>query len=1621
MKPTKYLFAIALLTLSSSTACGGGNEEEPPPTASGGSCERDLAALDAAPECFKDDNCPCGSYCRAGVCAADCTSDDECGVDGESCNLTGLCVADGRPEWGRPLQVDPVGNLTVNETTLSFPSVGSDRVVIVRSQDGALAPFRAAVSEGFGIRCEPGGDWLSECSFDELDTAESGPLTLFVRTFEEPATALGAEGELRLFAGRQFERVGLRGVDPNVQVDTTTRAQALIAADGGSGIYEGTATLVRAGLALDDTRPNDFATRYRTPVEVSVTAVVNSTAGSPNGFIRFTDGSDALFGAGGTTAELVELDGSSQLLIAPRAWLGDPETGGLWVQTPDGADRIEVRVREDQGAVTGLGFNLPMSVRGATTQAAAIELTWDVELTLVADCESEGGCELPTEADVALVTVDDVAARAAGALSYETFIEDFARTNDCPNGGTACRGWTTWVENLVCSSASLELIALADSETSMSATGDLGCVDPNGGAPTAMPTVGLYGPSLSWEPTRLSKCLDDLSGDPAADAICVDTDRIVAAAVQALEADRNRGLGDAVSPNNVEEVKQTALGHRLLQQLLGVCGFVANQATSSELAPIDPAIAAAVEDPVRAVAVCGEIGDLLLHPRVAVPLSVATPEFLSEPDYRALIVAGGDFSNSEAQLALPVSMASFVERQSDLLTGLIRDARNGRVPPLEDPVTARTRVTEQVRQTNRRHLVMLALANSMYERARAKCAPDACAWEADWVRARDAAGLAFNRVSEELERLRLGQNELGITELDLPLYRVGEEVSASERFYAVSDYLLGDPDSAAPGVAEDLLDDALEALDEAQSSYVENLQNKVIAEVSRQDQVRRINGINVKYGERVASLCGDPDMVPATILGPDDAFDQDPNCWVKKECLCELVTDEDGNRSCAGGTTGKLNAVGEDTRSKAVVGEKLCRIYNFYVPRSGTPYSLDDSDEWIEDMSDVFAFSEFDRSRPFEFVYRRGSAQFEVSFLEDASLGSSAATITESMSYSDLEELVENTTDIYYDSGCRLAADATRAATAAFALEGPGGIADCRTEADGQPVCGCGKGDDDVRECPPGFGCDMEYGVDGFDGGCVESEPRATADDRNDCFQGEIGEAALSVDSAKLDIDIARARMDELYELFLNSTRSCIIQNAGADAQASLLEQHNDTLDALEEEKAVWDTVAAAGGVITGTLANDDLFNAKGKAQVKVSSASGGLAAVGGLLSFAGQAGSIEAQRQIEASEREYEAMAAALAAETELEVCLNEANAIMIGLRSTSLELQRAVNDLARAYTEFENLENELNAAWLEGEDQLARENSLRRPVLDFDFWLDDKIETFTRTMRAARRAAFLAVVAVEYEFQASTGEQINVLAARHPDELREVLERLRTLSLTGQVAGSSPNNGLVVVSMVDDIQHLSSASISDANRCDRFRNQLRPAARNGVQGQVLDFELSANPLSNSGDEFELFGPLSCAERLWSVNASIVSKPGVDLVTGADPTGKAQVFLRKQNAFKSRWCGDGPQGRAELQEAAFRPGVNLFTDAQTPAGSASPGTGSVGDGYTTATVDARFDLSRVDLEDEAYFNGDSQELAGRGLYGSYELFLPNQIFASTSGEGVNLDAICDVLLRFDYVSATRN
>lgn len=92
---------------------------------------------------------------------------------------------------------------------------------------------------------------------------------------------------------------------------------------------------------------------------------------------------------------------------------------------------------------------------------------------------------------------------------------------------------------------------------------------------------------------------------------------------------------------------------------------------------------------------------------------------------------------------------------------------------------------------------------------------------------------------------------------------------------------------------------------------------------------------------------------------------------------------------------------------------------------------------------------------------------------------------------------------------------------------------------------------------------------------------------------------------------------------------------------------------------------------------------------------------------------------------------------------------------------------------------------------------------------------------------------------------------------------------------------------------------------------------------GQRIPFTLA--PLGAIGADpgmVPLYGTSACAERRWSVNASLL---GTDLIESSDRS-FVRLELLKQNTFFSQWRRMAPAGEP-FQVASVRPTRNLFRE----------------------------------------------------------------------------------------------
>ncbi|MBK7862586.1 MAG: hypothetical protein IPJ65_29055 [Archangiaceae bacterium] len=1301
-------------------------------------------------------------------------------------------------------------------------------------------------------------------------------------------------------------------------------------------------------------RPPAALTDVSIPVELTVYPEVSGRR-----VVTMRDQLGVVFPEAPTVGELLRAT-SGELLLrhAQRAYVG--KGVDATATTDVGVSAESVSVEKGQ---SGLAITLRSRYAGVLDPANDLSVTWSLSLGRASDLPA--GATAP--ALPSPYATHDAVAKASAPLSAEAAVEaalGAAFTAASP------RTDANLSQSIICTaygaSAATQLGAALGSPFS----GDLAC-----GTADPQLTFGLLKDSTWQLATTLTKCLGDLrqsaavnagTQSPSAGMGCLDGPRALSALRYALDADRRRALGENVSPDPVA----TALAHRLLQQWLRTHLFVARQATQVDL--LNDILASESQlnrgfQQSEMLELTGRGFDTVLQPRLAFGISRMMPAVVFAPDYRPRVAPGLVLTPNprhEQTVGLPVTMVDSLQQALAVYGALYERARY--------VAADRPALETSAKGFVRKSLVLFALASTLNDVTRANN-PGTPTWDVQWVRFSGQYGIELAGLLRAIDNLARGENPLGIDDqLDLPLYRVGDQTGSIAKFSAVSDYLLGtgntlDNSSILP--ARILAAEG--ALDAARTAYTQNLQQDFVQAGENAAQAARLEAIRRRYGEQVSSLCGDPAMSSVTVLDGAAAIDPD-TCFIKPSCLVPLA----------------------ERRARLQPGDVasvLCRI-------SGVRDLLGfAATERIATAPAPALLQPLLDGRVTVKGHREAGGVVTVTFSDASTVavpadlfdGRATEAPAGSITFEQLQQL---------DARCQVVQGASEAA-----------------RPDAVPATCSVSGD-----CPGGYAC-------------VASACAVVADTANQtaCYTGSLGAMTVAIRAAVKDVEVARSQLDELTQTYDLQMRKCMITKLGAQQQLAATQRHNSTMSALGSVKLAADVVSNAAGAVSDcadSVGSDNKFGAA--AAVSCTSSAVGAAAdsVSDGMQFA-----------MDEADRDHALNLMQIQAQTDERACFTEAEMSLVGTRTAVLRIQRANQEVARQLVELNNARTDLVGALSEGREAVKMEVERSVPPLALEFWLNEKVELYGTAFRSARRAAYLGVLAVEYEYQLSTIERQNVLSATKVAELRGVLDRLRNLAATGTVKGRAPSELHSVVSLKSNLLQLADQSslpagwhtLTDAQRFQLVLLSPRFAvysATGEYQGQELPFQvapLSALKLGSPGG-VQLLSGGDCAERVWSVNAAL---QGDGIIVG-DGT-RARVTLKKRNRFFSQWCAVAPTGAAPFQLAATRPSRNLFLDpfsdylpgrpGSMPNASLTVDASAEADAYSAARLQPQVNLSRTELEKDEYFNGASRELAGRGLYGDYAIFFPAEMLSKNGSEGVRLERLTDVLLRFDYVSVAQN
>jgi hypothetical protein len=554
------------------------------------------------------------------------------------------------------------------------------------------------------------------------------------------------------------------------------------------------------------------------------------------------------------------------------------------------------------------------------------------------------------------------------------------------------------------------------------------------------------------------------------------------------------------------------------------------------------------------------------------------------------------------------------------------------------------------------------------------------------------------------------------------------------------------------------------------------------------------------------------------------------------------------------------------------------------------------------------------------------------------------------------------------------------------------------------------RGDIDLSSC---FRMDTQY-----------CRGRAAAE----CVRGSLGTAALAMEQARLAIMAEKAQSKKRRDNWRAQYDFCEESAKGiGEALVALHEYEQAAEEARERGGGFFDTVFDGLGELTGA---NDLFDVLGdtvggcigsmlspESLVSATATGGATLAeycAGG--SFGGflksDAGTSEA---LQSARDKLDIVTQRIALERELAACQLQLGQAGREYFAGIDFVQQRLMDMEQARHQFAEAARAAARGLAAAKAASERELGRTIPSIAFHYWLDEKKSDYEYTFARAKRNAYLAMLAAEYELQQSLGLRTEILTATHPIQLQHVLDRLDDERGTRSINSRRPEAGIEVLSLRRDVLGLADLGAGQSERpvmsTARMQDLLTGDAQgiydeNGFYvGQGIRFTLAES------------GALEhrCAERLWRVTATIQG----DFVDADEPA--THVFLLKNNVFKSQWCEGREQDGTGYQIASTAGGSNLFTGA----GTADNADGSE---FTTAMLYPWFNVRRSDFYRAAFGEGASEELAGRGLYGEYLLIFPYYGMlepdddCSADDERCwdpmrNLRRVEDVLLRFDYYS----
>ena len=509
---------------------------------------------------------------------------------------------------------------------------------------------------------------------------------------------------------------------------------------------------------------------------------------------------------------------------------------------------------------------------------------------------------------------------------------------------------------------------------------------------------------------------------------------------------------------------------------------------------------------------------------------------------------------------------------------------------------------------------------------------------------------------------------------------------------------------------------------------------------------------------------------------------------------------------------------------------------------------------------------------------------------------------------------------------------------------------------------------------------------------------------RPECFQGQLGDAALATRAASENLQALQSQLNDLVESYDVAIRSCFILEAQNAALLAAEEAHDAAMTRLldmrfdaQNSASRWGVIGGFVSILGGVASNNPFAIGSGIAAIGGGNASNDVAA---------------AQFAIDLLDELHDTEMMRISQMAQNMSCYNEAEAHLIGFRTAYLESAQAQTDLVRALARFQEMKREVTTLVAAGRRAVDRERNTDLPRFAHDHWLDERIDRFENEFRWAKRTVFLLAKAVEYEKQTPLTDRapgMAILRAQTPVELSQSLIGLEAILGDRSLAGQTPNTAPLHVPLCRylaapvGVDPRSSQVSCDVENFQRMLADPAHAVYDGdgmYQGQALPFSLMPFG-AHIGSE--------AGERVWSVSARIDGN-----ANGFGFGNYTWLWLLKKNTFFSQWADGAAAHVSDMQIGTSRPCHNLFLEAGAYMPSTPPPTCDAS-GHTRAALQTPFGQFGNAFWNDNNYSPASTELRGRGLYGDYALFIP----AAEISAGLLLDRIWDIYLRFSYNRVT--